>query len=40
MSEFSAMGLPADGRTVASVGLVVQVHNPMATLNWVAFSTA
>lgn len=40
MAEFSAMGLPTDGRAVASVGFVVQVDDPMAALNGVAFASA
>lgn len=40
MAEFSAMGLPTNGRAVASVGFVVQVDDPMATLNGVAFASA
>lgn len=40
MAEFSAMGLPTNGRAVLSKGFVVQVDNPMATLNGIAFSAA
>lgn len=40
MAEFSAMGLPSNGGAVCSEGLVVEVDNPMASLNWVAFASA